>query len=69
MNTVRIEANANIHHLGGADLLDKENTHFREYRRKWKDWPESFTVGEFPLFIDIEVTSVCDLKCRFCVIT
>ncbi len=69
MNTVRIEANANIHHLGGVDLLDKEDTHFREYRRKWKEWPESFTVGEFPLFLDIEVTSVCNLKCPFCATT
>ena len=54
---------------GGLDLFDKEDSRFREYRQKWKEWPESFTVGEFPLFLDIEVTSVCNLKCPFCATT
>lgn len=69
MSTPKIEPNANIHRLGGIDLMDKEDTRFKEYRRRWKEWPETFTVGEFPLFLDIEVTSVCNLKCPFCATT
>lgn len=61
-----VEVNENFHILGGKDLLEKDSEEFKEYRRKWRQWPEDFYVGEFPLFIDIESTSVCDLKCTFC---
>lgn len=64
-----IKVNSNFHHIAGEDLYKKEGNRFRKYRRKWKQWPEQFHVGEFPLFIDIEVTSVCNLKCPFCATT
>jgi radical SAM protein with 4Fe4S-binding SPASM domain len=66
---VIIEANANFHHVAGEDLFERKNARFREYRRKWKEWPEKFHVGEFPLFIDVEVTSSCNLRCPFCATT
>ncbi len=66
---VVIEANANFHHAEGENLFNKTNERFMEYREKWKEWPRDFHVGEFPLFIDIEVTSVCNLKCPFCATT
>ena len=64
-----IEANANFHHIEGEDLFKGSDEDFIEYRRRWKEWPESFHVGEFPLFIDVEVTSACNLKCPFCATT
>ena len=63
------EVNSNFHHIAGDDLLEKSDRKFREYRKKWKDWPASFSAGSFPLFIDIEVTSACNLKCEFCATT
>ena len=33
------------------------------------EYPSKFHVGEFPLFIDIEVSSLCNLKCPFCATT
>ncbi|MBI4823529.1 MAG: radical SAM protein [Nitrospirae bacterium] len=66
---VIIEANANFHHIAGEDLFRRQDERFQDYRRKWKEWPETFHVGEFPLFIDIEVTSACNLKCPFCATT
>jgi len=66
---VIIEVNANYHHVSGENLFEKDDERFREYRRKWKQWPEEFHVGGFPLFIDVEVTSVCNLKCPFCATT
>lgn len=66
---VIIEANANFHHVAGRNLFEKEEARFREYRRKWKEWPESMHTGPFPLFIDVEVTSNCNLKCPFCATT
>lgn len=68
MNKVKIETNANFHVIKG-DPLEKADAKFREYRRCWKEWPESFQAGAFPLFIDMEVTSACNLKCPFCATT
>ena len=61
-----IKANANFHHLAGEDLFERDDAGFKEYRKKWEEWPKNFYVGEFPLFIDIEVTNDCNLKCPFC---
>jgi radical SAM protein with 4Fe4S-binding SPASM domain len=66
---VIIEVNSNFHHIAGEDLFEKTDSRFREYREKWKEWPEIFHVGKFPLFIDVEVTSGCNLKCPFCATT
>lgn len=64
-----IKINSNFHHVAGKDLFESNDTRFREYRKKWKDFPEKFYVGEFPLFIDLEVTSTCNLRCPFCATT
>lgn len=61
-----IEVNANFHHLGGESLFESDNARFREYRKKWEEWPRDFFTGDFPLFIDIEVTNECNLRCPFC---
>lgn len=64
-----IEANSNFHHIAGENLFDKNDSRFREYREKWKKRPENFHIGEFPLFVDIEATSACNLRCPFCATT
>jgi len=64
-----IQPNANFHHAAGENLYERADERFKDYRRKWKEWPENFHVGEFPLFIDVEVTSSCNLKCHFCATT
>ncbi|MBI5077300.1 radical SAM protein [Candidatus Falkowbacteria bacterium] len=61
-----ISVNSNFHSLGGKNVLDKDDEKFKQYRRHWEEWPKSFYVGGFPLFIDIESTSACNLKCTFC---
>lgn len=66
---VIIKVNSNFHHIAGENILDQENNSFREYRKKWQEWPEAFYVGDFPLFIDIEATSACNLRCPFCATT
>ena len=67
---VILDVNSNFHHIAGDDLLNPQSSVlFKEYRKKWKEWPEKFYIGEFPLFIDIEVTSACNLKCPFCATT
>lgn len=66
---VIVEVNSNFHHICGENFFDNKEVLFREYREKWKKWPATFYVGEFPLFIDVEVTSACNLKCPFCATT
>jgi radical SAM protein with 4Fe4S-binding SPASM domain len=66
---VIIKANSNFHHAAGEDLFGRNDERYKEYRSKWKKWPESFHAGEFPLFIDVEVTNVCNLRCPFCATT
>ena len=66
---VIVEANSNFHHIAGESLFEREDRRFMDYRRKWKEWPETFHIGEFPLFIDVEVTNACNLKCPFCATT
>lgn len=62
----KVEINANFHILGGKNILEKEDEKFKEYRRRWTECPKNFSVPEFPLFIDIESTSACNLRCPFC---
>ena len=66
---VIIKVNSNFHHIAGEDLVAIDDERFGEYRKKWKEWPESFYVGDFPLFIDVEVTNACNLECHFCATT
>ena len=37
-----------------------------EYRDKWEENPKHRVVGAFPIHLDIEATSACNLKCTMC---
>jgi radical SAM protein with 4Fe4S-binding SPASM domain len=39
---------------------------YREYRRKWEEYPQKQIVGEFPIHLDIETTNACNLRCPMC---
>jgi radical SAM protein with 4Fe4S-binding SPASM domain len=59
-----------IHHdLAGEDILAPDDVKFTEYRRKWDGNPKNLEHGNFPLHLDIEVTSACNLRCPFCATT
>ncbi|MFH1593915.1 MAG: radical SAM protein [Candidatus Omnitrophota bacterium] len=64
-----IEVNSNFRHVAGEEILKNKDRRFAEYREKWQTWPLRFYAGDFPLFIDIEATSACNLKCSFCATT
>ena len=64
------KANENIQTLSGQDItVQSDDIAYRYYRKQWHDCPATFTVLPFPLFLDLEATSVCNLKCPFCVQT
>jgi MoaA/NifB/PqqE/SkfB family radical SAM enzyme len=39
---------------------------YAEYRRHWVDNPNHLQPGEFPLTMNVEVTTRCNLACTFC---
>jgi len=60
---------ANFHTIAGRSVVDRADARYREYRRMWKEWPETYTVGDFPLHLDVEPTNACNLRCPFCATT
>lgn len=65
-----IVINPGFNEFLGTDCVKDCNKSFgkdyMEYRRKWSEYPKKGTVGKFPLHIDIESTSACNLRCTMC---
>lgn len=64
-----INVNSNFHHAAGTSVVEHEFPAYQEYRRRWREDPATFTVGPFPIHLDIESTDVCNLRCPFCATT
>lgn len=39
---------------------------YAEYRKNWAEFPKSQFVSAYPLHVDIELASICNLKCPMC---
>ena len=39
---------------------------YSEYRRNWSEFAKNQTVSDYPLLVDIELASVCNLRCPMC---
>jgi radical SAM protein with 4Fe4S-binding SPASM domain len=39
---------------------------YRDYRTKWSELALTQTVSEYPLLVDIELASICNLTCPMC---
>ena len=39
---------------------------YAEYRRNWSGYPQQQQVSDYPLLVDIELSSVCNLNCPMC---
>lgn len=39
---------------------------YHEYRRLWSELPQKKLVREYPLLVDLELSSACNLKCPMC---
>ena len=73
--------NTNLHTIRGGSITEKEldktgyqllyhtDEYYQKYRDQWHNNPKKFVVSNFPLFLDIEATSACNLKCPHCVQT
>lgn len=61
-----IKPNSNFYSLGGNSVHDSTSDAYKEYRRVWLENPKNFILRDFPVHLDIEATSKCNLKCTFC---
>lgn len=39
---------------------------YRQYRRNWQDYPKQQVVSDYPLLVDLELASICNLRCPMC---
>lgn len=39
---------------------------YREYRRRWNKNPRNYIVEDFPIHLDLETITTCNLKCFMC---
>jgi len=39
---------------------------YGEYRKNWSEFPQKQYVAAYPLLVDIELSSLCNLKCPMC---
>ena len=49
-----------------ADCEKGKSQAYRDYRRKWEEYPRKQIVGPFPIHLDIETTNACNLRCPMC---
>lgn len=55
-------------HMRKAPKLSEEDIdpRYKEYRRRWNENPKNFIVEHFPIHVDLESTSACNLRCVMC---
>ena len=39
---------------------------YADYRNKWSEYAKNQIIGDFPLLVDIELSTVCNLRCPMC---
>jgi radical SAM protein with 4Fe4S-binding SPASM domain len=58
--------NANFYSLGGTSEPAQKTDSYIDYRKCWLEYPSKFILRDFPMHLDIEITSRCNLRCTFC---
>jgi radical SAM protein with 4Fe4S-binding SPASM domain len=63
---VKSSPNSNFYSLGGSSVHASLTQEYQDYRRCWEENPANFILRDFPLHLDVESTSRCNLRCTFC---
>ncbi|RLG57815.1 MAG: hypothetical protein DRN83_00780 [Hadesarchaea archaeon] len=62
--------NAGFYEILGTDRFENvEDTfspQYKEYRKKWFEYPQKKILSDFPLHLDVESTNACNLRCIMC---
>jgi len=62
----KMEIDATFHYKKMTQVPHEQTPKYLEYRRKWEENPKKHIVGNFPIHLDLESTSACNLKCPMC---
>jgi len=57
-----LERTERFHRILGEGWEDE----YREYRRLWAELPKAQIVRDYPLLVDLELSSICNLRCPMC---
>lgn len=66
MVKITVNPNSNFESLVGNNQPDNASKEYLEYRQAWIQYPKEFYLRELPLHLDIEASSLCNLRCTFC---
>jgi len=44
----------------------KQSEEYRAYREKYEQWPANRRLADFPIHLDLELSSACNLRCPMC---
>jgi len=64
----QIKPNPTYREIRSPDIewIKHRSKEYWEYRKNWSEYPKKMYVSDFPLHLDIETTSYCNLLCPFC---
>jgi uncharacterized radical SAM superfamily Fe-S cluster-containing enzyme len=70
-NTIINKGNYSFESLEREELFNKYKgigweKEYKEYRKNWEEYPKKQFVSKYPLLVDIELASLCNLKCPMC---
>lgn len=60
-----MKINSEYHTISGKNIVES-NPEYMGYREKWRKYPKEYRVAGFPLFLDVDITDMCNLRCPFC---
>ncbi len=66
MEQITVKPNSNFESLRGSNQPENASKEYLEYREAWLQYPRRFHLREVPLHLDIEASSLCNLRCTFC---
>jgi radical SAM protein with 4Fe4S-binding SPASM domain len=61
-----VKTEATFHYKKHTAVPQEQTQKYLEYRRKWEENPKNHTIEKFPVHLDLESTSACNLKCFMC---
>ena len=62
-----MKINSEYHTIGGNKIAEEgKSEKYKIYRKKWHENPKKYIIEDFPLFLDIDITDICNLRCPFC---
>jgi radical SAM protein with 4Fe4S-binding SPASM domain len=52
--------------LSKGEEKSEQSKEYKEYRRRWRENPDNDIVEDFPIHLDLELNTMCNLKCKMC---